>query len=108
MELPTPTQEVGAQTRLDVERTLGIPHPPQSALHHARMGQWNEVAWDDHAGIDEGTAVPVRAAALDHRDPMPLAGAEVGDAKADDSGPDDEHMLAHARGLMPQQSGSAS
>src|SRR5207245_3990884 len=55
-------------TRLDVERALGIPHPPQCELHHAGTRERNDVTRDDHAGIDERAAVAVRAAALDERD----------------------------------------
>lgn len=80
LELPSPAHEVGAPARLDVERALGIPHPAQSLLHHAGTGQRNDVAWHDHAGVDEGAAVALRASPLDERDPMPFARAIVGHA----------------------------
>lgn len=66
------------------------------------------MARDDHAGVDERAPVAVRTATLDERDTMPFARTVVGDAEADDSATDDEDMLAHARWLMPQHSGSAS
>jgi hypothetical protein len=66
------------------------------------------MAWDDHAGIDKGTAIPIGPAALDERNAMTPAGAAIGDAQPDDSGADDEYAFAHACGLMPQHNGSAS
>ena len=97
MELPGPAQQIGAQARLDVERALGIPHPPQPELHHAGTGQGNEVARHDHAGVDEGAAVAASASPLEEGDPCPWREQIVGDGKPDDPAADDEHsvLLTH-------------
>jgi hypothetical protein len=55
------------------------------------------VAWDEHAGIDEGTAVAVPSSPLDERDTKPFARTVIGDAKPNDSAADDENMFAHTR-----------
>src|SRR5205823_3837060 len=108
VELPSPAQEIAAQAWLEIERTLGIPHPPQTKLHHAGTGQRNDMAWDEHASIDERATAAVRASPLEKRDTMPLARTIIGDAKPNNSAADDEHMFAHTRWLRPQHNGSAS
>src|ERR1700682_2766471 len=97
MELPAPAQEVRAQTRLEVERALGIPQPSQSELHRAGTGERNDVARDEHAGVDEGTAVAVPTSPLDERDTKPFSRTVIGNAESHDASADDQNMFAHTR-----------
>src|SRR5204862_224935 len=78
--------EVPTETRFDVKRRLGIPHPLESKRDHSRRSERNEMTWHDHAGVSIGTAFATRRLAVHHGDTMTFARSIVCRAQPNHAG----------------------
>ncbi len=97
VQLPSPAEQVGGKTRLDVERAFRIPHPLEPELHDPGCGERNEVTRHHHARVGDRCTVAVGAAALEHGDLVTLACAVPRNGKAHHTAADDQDPLGHSR-----------